>query len=154
MNKYKILCLSLITSCFLLINSSNVNAAPAVQTALSVAPIAVVDNPVKYLNKTITFDAEFVSFTSLGLDYKPAFREGSKYIGVLIKRDDVQNHVIPLSEMKIFMTREMAEKNIDLDAGDKIKITGKVFSDALGDPWVDVTSLTVLTKKEKKEIKK
>ncbi len=154
MNKYKILCLSLITSCFLLINSSNVNAAPAAPPALNVAPIAVVDNPVKYLNKIITFDAEFVAFTSLGLDYKPAFREGTKYIGVLIKRDDVQNHVIPLSEMKIFMSREMAEKHLDLDAGDKIKITGKVFSDALGDPWVDITSLTVLTKKEKKEIKK
>ena len=49
--------------------------------------------------------------------------------------------------MKIFITRETAEKNMDVDAGDKVKISGKVFSTALGDPWVDATTFTVLEKK-------
>ncbi len=118
---------------------------------LTVSPVAVVNNPAKYLNKNISFTAEFIAFTSLGLDYKPAFRDGNKYIGILIKRDDVKESTIPLSEMKIFLTREVAEKNIDIEQGDKIKITGKVFSTALGDPWVDVKTFNVLTAKKTKD---
>ncbi len=88
-------------------------AKPAV-TYLSADPLDIVTNPVKYLNKNITFNADFVAFTSLGLDYKPAFRDGTKYIGILIKRPDVTNHTIPLSEMKIFISRDAAEKHVDL----------------------------------------
>ena len=80
-------------------------------------------------------------------------RESSKYIGILIQRDDVLDHNIPLSEMKLFMKKEMAEKHIDLDTGDKIEVIAKVFSTALNDPWVDIESLTVI-KKVKKEDKK
>jgi len=117
--------------------------------AISIDPVKVVENPSQYLNKTITFNTEFISFTALGLDYKPALREGAKYIGVLIQRSDVKDHVIPLSEMKLFLAREKAEKIIDLEQGDKIKITGTVFSTALGDPWVDINTLTVISKKNK-----
>lgn len=120
---------------------------------VKVSPLSVVNNPASYLNKNISFNAEFVGFSSLGLDYKPAFREPSKYISVLIKRDDISTHTVPLSEMKIFMPRTLAEKHMDLDQGDKIEISGKVFSTALGDPWVDVDNLKVLTKKENKEQK-
>lgn len=134
-----------------------VKQAAAKQTAAvsytSVSPLDVVNCPSKYLNKNITFTAEFVAFTSLGLDYQPALREASKYIGILIKRPDVTDHTIPLSEMKIFVTRETAEKNIDIETGDKIKISGKVFSNALGDPWVDASSFTMLTQKSKTEKK-
>ena len=170
MNLYKkVIVVLAIVCCFV---NMQVNAAtttpvkktaPAVQKNVtvpnqpvytSVAPLDLVNNPVKYLNKNITFDAEFVAFTSLGLDYKPAFKDGTKYIGVLIKRPDVTNHTIPLSEMKIFITREMAEKNVDIEAGDKIKIQGKVFSAALGDPWIDVKTFTMLTHKAKAENKK
>ncbi|MBQ9246203.1 hypothetical protein IJ182_08050 [bacterium] len=119
-----------------------------------VSPLDVVNNAGKYLNKNISFTGEFVAFTSLGLDYKPAFREGTKYIGILIRRPDVTNHTIPLSEMKIFVKRELAEKNIDIEAGDKIKIEGKVFSTALGDPWVDASNFTLLTPKKKTADKK
>ena len=52
--------------------------------------------------------------------------------------------------MKIFVTREVAEKNVELEAGDKIRITGKVFSTALGDPWVEAKTFTVTSKKAKK----
>lgn len=155
MKKYKLFCLSLITLSILGFNNFCCNSSVAADVAVNtVSPVAVVNCPSKYLNKDITFDAEFVSFSSLGLDYKPAFREASKYIGILIKRDDVQTHVIPLSEIKIFLPRDMAEKNMELEAGDKIRISGRVFSTALGDPWVDVKTLTVLTKKEKKDTNK
>ncbi len=155
MFKYK---LALLSCAVLFFSNINLDVQAAVQTptvtAVPVSPIAVVNSPSKYLNKEITFDAEFVSFTSLGLDYKPAFREGTKYIGVLIRRSNVNNHVIPLSEMKILVLRKNVENFVDLEQGDKIKITGKVFSNALGDPWVDVSKFEVLTKKEKKEVKK
>lgn len=166
--KKSVLILALATVLF---NFSNVNAAPEVITLRSqpsaiktvsnvakpvvnasgiVSPVEVVKCPEKYLNRDITFNAEFVAFTSLGLDYKPAFKDSTKNIGVLIRRDDVLDHVIPLSEMKIFLTRELAEKNMEIEAGDKVKITGRVFSTALGDPWVEVKTFTVTSKKAKK----
>jgi len=114
-----------------------------------VTPIDVVKNPVKYLNKNIKFNAEFIAFSSLGLDYKPAFRDGTKYISILIRRNDNNEYVIPLSEMKIFISRELAEKNIDIGMGDKIYIEGKVFSNALGDPWMDVNTLKITEHKTK-----
>ena len=148
---------TLILSALFLFNINDVQAAvqapvkPAVKSQsvayLNVSPVMVVNNPANYLNKNITFNAEVVTFTSLGLDYKPAYRDPAKYIGVLIRRPDVLDHVVPLSEMKIFITREVAEKNMDVDAGDKVKISGKVFSTALGDPWIDATVFTVLEKK-------
>ena len=127
----------------------NAVAKPQAVAYLNVNPVDVVNYPSRYLNKNISFKAELVAFTSLGLDYKPAYRDPAKYIGVLIKRPDVVGHTIPLSEMKIFITREVAEKNMDADTGDIIKISGNVFSTALGDPWVDATSFTIVEKKEK-----
>lgn len=121
---------------------------------INVSPLAVVENPEKYLNKNITFEAEYVSFSGLGLDYPPAKREAEKYISILIRRDNVKENVIPLSEMKIFITRELAEKNVDIETGDKIKVEGKVFSTALGDPWVDVKTLKILSTKNKENNKK
>ncbi len=130
-----------------------VKKTPAPLQATVVSPVAIVNNPSLYLNKTVSFSGEFVSFTSLGLDYKPAFRESSKYIGVLIKRPDVKDHTIPLSELKMFMTRELAEKNIDIDTGDTFYLTGKVFSNALGDPWLDITEFKITNQKNKQEKK-
>ena len=158
----KILCIFLMVLCinFVGIHYTNNNAiaAPAKTTKsanaiINVLPTDVVKNPAKYLNKNITFNADFISYSSLGLDYKPALKESDKYIGILIQRNDVIDHVIPLSEMKIFLKREEAEKHLDLEQGDKIKITGTVFSTALGDPWVDVKTFTGLSKKNKKDKK-
>lgn len=162
MNKYKFMSLLLMTFLMLSFNNIDCDVKAAVQTpervatnnVTTVSPLSIVANPDKFLNKTVTFTGDFVAFTSLGLDYKPAFRDGAKYIGMLIKRDDVKNHVIPLSELKMFVLREEAEKHTDIEQGDKVKITGKVFSTALGDPWFDITSFEVLTKKENKAEKK
>ena len=127
---------------------SNVSSTP-----VEVSSLEVVKNPQKYLNKTIIMKATFDKFSTLGLDYKPAMRSSENYIGILIRRDDVTDHIIPLSEMKMFLKRDLAEKNINLELNDKIQITGKVFSTALGDPWVDITDIKVLQKAVKTDKK-
>ena len=113
----------------------------------SVGALSVVSNPSAYLHRNIKIRAKFDKFSTLGLDYPPALRPSDKYISILIQRPDVLNHDSPLSEMKIFLKKELAEKNINLDAGDEIEFTGRVFSTALGDTWFDVDNLTVISKK-------
>ena len=116
----------------------------------SVSAITIVNSPKAYLNKQVTMVAKFDKFSTLGLDYKPAFKSSAKYISFLIKRDDTK-YDIPLSEMKLFLSRELAEKNIDLKTNDQIKIVGTVFSDALGDAWIDVSELTIIKKAPEKD---
>jgi len=103
-------------------------------------PIIVVNRPSAYLNKRINVVARFDKFATLGLDYKPAFRSSENYISFLILRSDTTKN-IPLSEMKLFMKRTDAEKFIELKEGDKVQLSGVVFSNALGDVWVDVDYL-------------
>ena len=134
--------------------STPVKTVSAQQSAITVSPLDVVKTPQKYLNKTIIMNATFDKFSTLGLDYKPAMRSSEKYIGILVKRDDVIDHTVPLSEMKMFLNRDMAEKNINLESEDKVQITGKVFSTALGDPWIDIKEIKVVQKAPKKENKK
>lgn len=115
-------------------------------------PLEVVNAPDKYLNKTVTLKAKFDKFSTLGLDYKSAFKSSEEYISFLVKRDDTV-HDIPLSELKLFLKRDVAEKFIDLKSGDEVAITGTVFSKALGDAWIDVSNLTVLKKVDNNENK-
>ncbi len=105
-----------------------------------VDPVAVVKNPSAYLNRKIHVSARFDKFATLGLDYKPAYRSSENYISFLILRTDTSKN-IPLSEMKLFMKRSDADKFIELKEGDKVQFAGTVFSNALGDVWVDVESL-------------
>ncbi len=115
------------------------------------SPTLIVQSPYLYLDKYVEFTAKFNKFSTLGLDYKPAMRESRMYIGILIERDDVGSYVIPLSELKMFIKRTEAEKYTDLNSGDRILIKGKVFSTALGDPWMDITEMKILTPKNKEE---
>lgn len=126
---------------------SNVIEKPAISTPVSdcISALEIVDNPGRYLNKNVKMNAKFDKFAILGLDYSPAFRSSEEYISFLIKRDDTL-HDIPLSEMKLFLKREQAEKHIDLKTNDEIQIVGKVFSSVLGDPWIDVESITLIKK--------
>lgn len=129
---------------------STISKSIATNTALqytTVNALDVVVSPFKFLHRNIKIKAKFDKFSTLGLDYPPALRPSDKYISILIQRPDVQNHNIPLSEMKIFLKKELAEKNINLDSGDEIEFTGRVFSTALGDAWIDVDDLKVITKK-------
>ena len=68
----------------------------------------------------------------------------------MIKRNDTE-YDIPLSEMKIFLKRDIAEKYIELKTNDEICITGIVFSDALGDAWVEAKELVVTKKAPEKD---
>lgn len=132
-------------------NTTAKSTLPAINTNeyIQVRPLEVVAHPNNYLNKKIKFRAVFDKFSTLGLDYKPAFRDSQNYISFLIKRDDVTDHTIPLSEMKIFIKRSEAEKFIDLDSGDIIEVYGKVFSTALTDAWIETEKLVVIEKKKK-----
>lgn len=122
-----------------------------------VSPLDLVDDPDKYLDKYVSIQAEFDRYSTLGLDYKPAFRDSKDYITFLVRRPDVKRkkHVIPLSQLKLIIKRITAEKYTNLDSGDEIKIYGKVFSNALGDPWMEVNHVTCkskdLTAKPEKE---
>ena len=111
-------------------------------------PLDMVRTPSRYLNKLVTVRAKFDKFSTLGLDYSPAKRSSDDYISFLIQRDDVSDHSIPLSEMKIFMKRTEAEKYIDLNSGDEVEFSGRVFSNALGDVWMDAEKFKVISKKE------
>ena len=148
--------------CSLLLTTSNicvekVIAEPAMTANATIqtqqqnsTPLAIVASPRAYLGKTVTFNAKFDKFSTLGLDYKTAFKSSEEYISFLIKRDDT-TYDIPLSELKLFLKREIAEKFVELKLNDEIQITGNVFSDALGDAWVDVTNLVVIQKAPEKK---
>ena len=160
-SKYIKSCIIAVT-CALILTGSNfcidkVTAEPVTQhtnTATiqpgEVRPLSVVNSPDSYLNKKIIMNAKFDKFSTLGLDYKPAFRSSDNYISFLIKRDDTIYN-IPLSEMKLFLKRDKAEKFIDLKTNDEIKIYGTVFSSALGDAWIDVESITITCKAPENE---
>ena len=79
--------------------------------------------------------------------------QSEDYISFLIQRPDITDHNIPLSELKIFLNRDEAEKHIELDAGDEIEVCGKVFSNALGDVWMDAEKFTVISTKADKTAK-
>ena len=116
---------------------------------MNVNPLEVVKSPDLYLNKAIKMNVVFDKFTTLGLDYDKTKHSGDDYIGFLIQRSDVPDHNVPLSEMKLFLKRDYAEKFAELDTGDKLEITGLVFSNALGDPWVDISSIVIKEKVKK-----
>ena len=117
----------------------------------NVGALDVVANPFRYLHRNIKIRGKFDKFSTLGLDYPPALRPSDKYISFLIQRPDILDHNIPLSELKIFINRNEAEKYIELNSGDIIEFTGRVFSTALGDPWMDATNFTVISSKPKSD---
>lgn len=107
-------------------------------------PVDLVGNPHKYMDKYILLNGTFDKFTTLGLDYKPAFKDSKDYISFLIQRPDkkTKKYTVPLSELKLIVARKTAEKYPNLETGDNLKIYGKVFSTALNDPWVEVDHIT------------
>lgn len=133
--------------------NTNTAVTQAAKSYINVSPLDLVTRPNFYLNKNVKIKAKFDKFSTLGLDYKPAMRSSQDYISFLIQRPDVTDHNIPLSELKIFIKRTEAEKYIDLNSGDIIEFTGKVFSNALGDPWMDVDKFTVISSKPKTDTK-
>lgn len=138
------------------ITANKIVTTNADSTLVLTNPLDIVANPSKYLYKKVKIRAKFDKFSALGLDYKPAFKSSEKFITFLIKRDNVPSYTVPLSEMKNFLDRDIAEKYIDLKPGDEIEYSGVVFSNALSDVWISVDSFKVLneTFKEKTPVKK
>ena len=127
---------------------------PIQGTSTQVKAAELVKNPQTYLNKNVKITAIFDKFVTIGLDYKPAFRDSKDYISFLIRKDEIQGHIIPMSELKILINRKTAEKQIaKIESGDKVEIEGKIFSTALGDPWLEACKVTIISKKEKKDEK-
>ena len=167
MRKLQILTLSIIISAGIGITTNKVcshvpgTKAPVVLSTpsmpqtqyIDVKPLELVANPYKYNKRNIRLRGKFDKFATLGLDYPAALRKHEDYISFMIQRPDITNHNIPLSELKIFLKKDDAEKHIDLNAGDEIVFTGRVFSTALGDPWMDVHNLTVVNKVKKDDKK-
>lgn len=139
----------------LLLITLTINVPATCQTKNSieytnVSAIELVNKPSVYLNKNVKIVASFNKFSTLGLDYKPAMKSSKEYISFLVKRDNTAEHTVPLSELKIFIKRTKAEKLVDLESGDKIEVKGKVFSNALGDAWVEAYEVVNLESKPKK----
>ncbi len=110
----------------------------------NISPLDLVRDPNSYLNDRVSFEATFNGFNPVGLDYKGAMRSSKDYISFLVQRPDVTHHVIPLSELKLIFPRKKAEKSLlDVQTGDKVAVKGKVFSAALGDPWIDVEDMVI-----------
>jgi lysyl-tRNA synthetase class II len=114
--------------------------------AVKVAPNDLLKAPEQFLNKNVTFEGTFNSFSSIGLDYKKAMKSSKDYVSILIRRPDVTDHTIPLSELKMFFPRKKSESVMTLESGDIIKITGQVFSTALSEPWLEVSEVKVIQK--------
>lgn len=113
--------------------------------------VSLLREPDAYVGKHVAFDGTFNSFATIGLDYKPAMRAATDYVTLLIDRPDIEHHTIPLSELKLFYPREKSESVMTLQKGDKLHIEGTVFAAALGEPWVDITKIDVLSKVPRQE---
>ena len=141
------------TSGYTVVSASGVQTQSVSKSYQNVNPLDIVARPNFYLNKNVKIKAKFDKFSTLGLDYKPAMRSSQDYISFLIQRPDVVDHNIPLSELKIFLKRAEAEKYIELNSGDVVEFSGKVFSNALGDAWIDVDKFSVISSTKPKEEK-
>jgi hypothetical protein len=103
----------------------------------------IVARPENLIGKEICFSGVFSAFSALALDYPPALRERKKYISLTLFRPKTK---IPLGELKLAMKIEDAQKHELLPKvteGDTVRIKGKVFSAALGEPWVDVQQIQI-----------
>ena len=123
-----------------------------IENVVPVKSDELVDKPHDFLGKNVKFNAAFFAFSNLALDYKPAFRSSKTHISFLVSKAKKQ---IPISELKLAM---MIPKEKDPDTtllanlkeGDSVEITGKVFSSALDDPWVEVLKIKKMGGDDKK----
>lgn len=112
----------------------------------------LIEKPKDYLGKNVRFTGDFASFCTLALNYKPAMRPQKNFISFLVRKPDSK---IPMSELKLALpipkeTDKVKNKLLtSLKDGDKLEMTGKVFSTALEEPWVDVVNLKRLSEAKK-----
>jgi hypothetical protein len=102
--------------------------------------------PGNFVKQSVSFQGVFSSFSDLGLDYPRVMRSSRDYLSLIIFRPDVTHHQIPLSELKLIAPRKISTSLEKLSLGDQVRVQGKVVSDALGEPWVDVDQVIILKK--------
>ena len=111
----------------------------------------LVAEPQAFLNKEIVISGKFYSFSTIPLDYEKAMKSSKDFIGLILARPDMTD--IPLVELKLAAPLEMfKEQNINIEHGDIVSFEGKVYAIALGEPWLEVTSIEI-EEHVKKEIK-
>ena len=77
-------------------------------------PLTIVNDVDNFLNRPVRIQAKFDKFTTLGLDYPPAMRKSEDFISFMVQRNDVVDHNVPLSELKLFMKRKYAEGEVNI----------------------------------------
>lgn len=118
----------------------------------SVTTDNLIEKPKEYLGKNVKFTADFAGFCTLALNYKPALRPQKTHISFLVRKPETK---IPLSELKLALpipkeTDKGKNKLLtSLKDGDKLEVTGKVFSTALDEPWLDVVAIKRLSEAKK-----
>lgn len=118
----------------------------------TVTPDSLIEKPKEFLGKNVKFTADFAGFCTLALNYKPAFRPQKTHISFLVRKTETK---VPLSELKLALpipkeTDKTKNKLLtSLKDGDKLEVTGKVFSTALDEPWVDVLAIKRLSEAKK-----
>ena len=149
--------------------SLNINAVEAQKTNKTLNYVKLKDlvkKPAAYKNQKLTVKGKFYSFSSLPLDYKPAFRDSKDYIGLVLSRPDQEK--VPLVELKIankldYFKKKKDDKDsakddepeeitLNLNHGDLIEIDAEVFAIALGEPWLEASDIRII-KKAKEEDK-
>jgi hypothetical protein len=120
---------------------------------ISVTPKELVTNPKVYQKKNVQLQGVVSGFSTLGLDYPRVKFSAKDYVTLVIYRQDVpEQFKIPLTELKLFLKRDVIKDVKRLGQGDTIALQGTVVSDALGDAWVDVAKLTVLKSVQKDDV--
>src|SRR5689334_422841 len=59
---------------------------PVLENVIGVSPDELVNKPQEFVGKNVKFDGKFFAFTSLALDYKPAYRSSKTHLSFLILR--------------------------------------------------------------------
>gem|GEM_PF-3600537 len=114
------------------------------------APMATYDlmaQPASYKGRRVAIEGEFYAFSTLPLDYKDAMRSSKDYVGIVLARPD--HTKIPLVELKIAVPIKMFKDDEYLSGvehGDIVRVEGKVFAVALGEPWLEAAELKIKSK--------
>jgi len=139
--KLKITIFSFLFLVFLPSYAASTTCAPAIPL------VNLVAEPKTYLNKKVNLEGEFHSFSTLPLDYPKAFRSSKDYIGLVFARPDHKD--IPLVELKIAAPLKFfKDNNPSFDHGDILRIQGKVFALALGEPWLEAENIEIIKKND------
>ena len=104
---------------------------------------SLIQKPKSFKGKTVYLHGEFHSYSTIALDYPKAYRSSKKYIGIVLARPDKKN--IPLVELKLAVPlTQFKDADNSPEHGDEIYLKARVFEVALGEPWLDISQVTVI----------